>query len=659
MLEISTADLDVSPSKGANNGHISTVSVIILTHNHPDLLARALRSILAQTKLPVEIIIVNYGVIPVNDTIAQYNATGIIRYIVHDNNEDSATARNIGIQMAKGEYIAMLDDYGMYLPNHLEIMVAALKESSCKFAYSFADYIVEDMQNNELVPLDKRQLYPNVVFSMDELLVENFIPTSAWVFLRTLVSEVGAFEHYFGSLEDWEWLIRAANKTDFLTVSDVTLGISQGLNDVQHVLPEQNAQLLRWVKSVYDKHPVTSAQLQLARHERVTFGAAKHLNQEQDMALAATFNAAMAGSLDLITLITITETLNSWNLRNRTVSLYQQWIKHIGTSPLLHAAWFNLAVTLHNLNQYEEAVTAYLQAVAISPSFNLARFQLAALQEQRGRPNEAIENWRTIVRLQTDKNSPDYEQASLNLTRIQSVGNHADSQGVFDSSMKLLIKFPTRDRKDKFFHVLDLYYELLDDIDTTEFCITIDEDDLTMNNVEVLEKLGTYKNLYCYVGHSKSKIEAVNADIPSCNEFDILLLASDDMIPQIKGYDRIIRNRMEALYPDKEGVLWFYDGHRRDLNTLVCMGCEYYKRFGYIYHPAYKSFYCDNEFMLVAEALHKQVFLDEIIIMHEHPDYAIYRDKSDELYVENNKYYSVDFSTFELRKKNNFDLLKS
>ena len=43
--------------------------------------------------------------------------------------------------------------------------------------------------------------------------------------------------------------------------------------------------------------------------------------------------------------------------------------------------------------------------------------------------------------------------------------------------MKLLIKFPTRNRPKKFFEVLDLYYANLNNIDLTQFCISIDEDD--------------------------------------------------------------------------------------------------------------------------------------------------------------------------------------
>jgi hypothetical protein len=104
--------------------------------------------------------------------------------------------------------------------------------------------------------------------------------------------------------------------------------------------------------------------------------------------------------------------------------------------------------------------------------------------------------------------------------------------------MKILIKFPTRSRREKFFKVLDMYYSFANNLDLIHFQISIDEDDPTMNNDEVISKFGTYKNLTCTVGKSENKIHAVNRDI-IVGDWDIVLLASDDMIPKIKGYDDI------------------------------------------------------------------------------------------------------------------------
>lgn len=219
--------------------------------------------------------------------------------------------------------------------------------------------------------------------------------------------------------------------------------------------------------------------------------------------------------------------------------------------------------------------------------------------------------------------------------------------------MNILIKFPTRNRREKFFQVLDLYYNLLDDINKTEFLITIDEDDLSMNNQLTLDKLIQYKNLNFTVGTSENKIHAVNRDIVEKN-WDILLLASDDMIPQIKGYDKIIRDKMSEFFPDTDGVLWFNDGNRKDLNTLSILGLKYYQRFNYIYYHGYKSLWADNEFMTVANLLNKQKFFDEVIIHHEHPDYGF--GNRDDIHSLNSINDSYDRNLFISRKNRNFDL---
>jgi hypothetical protein len=220
--------------------------------------------------------------------------------------------------------------------------------------------------------------------------------------------------------------------------------------------------------------------------------------------------------------------------------------------------------------------------------------------------------------------------------------------------MKILIKFPTRGRSDKFFNVLDIYYQLSDNNDNITFQITIDTDDETMNNNIVLSKLNSYKNLNYTLGVSKNKIDAVNRDI-IIGDWDIILLASDDMIPKVKGYDDIIRNKMTELYPDTDGVLWFNDGNQGDkLNTLCILGKKYYERFNYIYHPDYTSLWADNEFMDVANLLNKQTYFNDVIIRHEHPDVGL--GQRDFVHFDNIKFDYIDKEIYLKRKSNNFNI---
>tara|TARA_R110000765_G_scaffold279134_1_gene376791 strand:- start:8993 stop:9520 length:528 start_codon:yes stop_codon:yes gene_type:complete len=170
----------------------------------------------------------------------------------------------------------------------------------------------------------------------------------------------------------------------------------------------------------------------------------------------------------------------------------------------------------------------------------------------------------------------------------------------------------------------------------------------------VKDVVSQYDNVTLLYGDNKSKIQAINNDMGDI-DFDIVLLASDDMIPQIKGYDTIIKNKMEEFYPDTDGVLWFDDGNRGDgLNTLCILGKKYYDRFGYIYHPEYKSLWCDNEFMDVSKKLNKVKYINQVIIKHEHPDCG-YGDR-DVIHKENYVNDSHDRDVYNKRKKINFNL---
>jgi hypothetical protein len=221
--------------------------------------------------------------------------------------------------------------------------------------------------------------------------------------------------------------------------------------------------------------------------------------------------------------------------------------------------------------------------------------------------------------------------------------------------MKILVKFPTKGRKNKFFNTLKIYQNFCEDIENTHFQITLDEDDETMNNDDVKSILSSFKNISYYYGNSISKIDAINRDMDKNTDWDILLLASDDMIPKIKGYDNIIRERMKETFPDTDGVLWFNDGnHSEKLNTLSILGKKYYDRFNYIYNPKYISTWCDNEFTDVSIKLGKQKYFKEIIIRHEHPEWGF--GTYDQIHSLNYANDQHDNNVYISNKSNNFYL---
>lgn len=223
------------------------------------------------------------------------------------------------------------------------------------------------------------------------------------------------------------------------------------------------------------------------------------------------------------------------------------------------------------------------------------------------------------------------------------------------SKPDIVVKFPSRGRPEKLLSTLKLYLEKADDATRMRFIITLDSDDPTVTPTLIDSLLAMGSNIRVDVGFSGGKIAAINRDLRTLPRFDILLLASDDMIPVVQGYDTVIRTTMHTRHPNTDGVLWFNDGFQgRKLNTLCIMGRKYFQRFGYIYHPDYKSLWCDNEFTDVANILRRQTYIDRIIIRHEHPGNGI--GTPDESYIQNYTNNDADLSVYIRRKKMRFGL---
>jgi glycosyltransferase involved in cell wall biosynthesis len=102
---------------------VNSVSVIVPTYNRADLLPRAIASALEQTCAPLEVIVVDDG--STDDTAARCREWGDrIRYLPIAN-VGVAGARNAGIAIAQGEWIALLDSDDAWESTKLEVQMAA------------------------------------------------------------------------------------------------------------------------------------------------------------------------------------------------------------------------------------------------------------------------------------------------------------------------------------------------------------------------------------------------------------------------------------------------------------------------------------------------------------------------------------------------------
>ncbi len=218
--------------------------------------------------------------------------------------------------------------------------------------------------------------------------------------------------------------------------------------------------------------------------------------------------------------------------------------------------------------------------------------------------------------------------------------------------MNILFKYPTIKRPDWFKSTLQKYMDLLSGQNRYQFLITLNEDDWTMSTPDMKMFMSGFPNVSYRYGKHKNKIDAINADMEG-TEFDILFLISDDMIPMVPGFDLVISEHMKKYFPQLDGALHYNDGccGRDRCITLSIMGRKLYEYFGYIYHPDYSSFYCDNEFTDEVRRLDKVKYFPRVIVQH---DWKGHGDTNDEVYRRNTKLGKSDEAVYNKRKANRF-----
>lgn len=119
------------------------ISVVIPLYNKKEQIAQAIASIMAQTLLPMEIVVVNDGSTDGSELVVEALTNPMIR-LIHQKNGGVSAARNTGIEQAQGAWIAFLDADDQWKPAFLETMQLLVRTyPQCKVvscAYELQDY---------------------------------------------------------------------------------------------------------------------------------------------------------------------------------------------------------------------------------------------------------------------------------------------------------------------------------------------------------------------------------------------------------------------------------------------------------------------------------------------------------------------------------------
>lgn len=208
-----------------------TVSVVIPTFNRGHLVPNAIESVLGQTFAAHEIIVVDDG--STDDTserVGRYE--GRIRY-VHQGNRGVSAAQNKGIELARGDWIAILGSDDLWSPTKLERQVEALAELGERFGACFTDCRFSGRSLDNRSAFELADLTSERATSPMHDLFRFILGRHAAIWVqsllirRSLLERLDGFDERMVVGEDTDLVFRAAFLTQFCFVNEVLVTIDR------------------------------------------------------------------------------------------------------------------------------------------------------------------------------------------------------------------------------------------------------------------------------------------------------------------------------------------------------------------------------------------------------------------------------------------------
>jgi glycosyltransferase involved in cell wall biosynthesis len=207
------------------------VSVIIPTYNRYEMLNHSIRSVLSNTYKNVEIIVINDCSTDqryYSGELETYEKTTIIHLPVnmrvkHNVSAAQGMTRNYGLEKARGEWIAFLDDDDFYLETKIEKQLELMKQYNNILFSTTNMYMI----NHKSISMDKFDFnitpshddYENKILNLEMVTKANHISNSSVIIHHSIVKKTGK-QHIVPREEDWDYWKRALQYTDCLYIGE-------------------------------------------------------------------------------------------------------------------------------------------------------------------------------------------------------------------------------------------------------------------------------------------------------------------------------------------------------------------------------------------------------------------------------------------------------
>ena len=250
------------PKLEAEFGKDSLVSVIIATYNRSSDISRSIQCILSQTWRRLELIVIDDGSDDDTEDIVRSFSDDRLKYIKNPKNMGVSYSRNRGLREAKGDFIVYQDDDDMCRLDKIEKQISFMRNQPLEIAMTYCATInhnraisgITDVPS-EIMPRDRRRNGPCSGFIFPRLLQRNFVPCTAMIMRKTVFENVGIFDEELFAYEDWDLIIRIAQKYDVIFMEEILYDYYQRKGTLSSGRdPEHRGKVLRALQTIDQKY---------------------------------------------------------------------------------------------------------------------------------------------------------------------------------------------------------------------------------------------------------------------------------------------------------------------------------------------------------------------------------------------------------------------
>ena len=205
------------------------VSVVIPAYNSERYIAEAVNSALSQDYPNIEVLVIDDGSTDRTVEVVQQFAHKV--KLLQQENQGSASARNLGISEARGKYIAFLDADDVWIPQKVQIQIVAMETNGFKMAYSRFIWWHPDANGNHPSAVEETALQNNSNISSaalvtgwlyPELLLDCIVWTSTVIVEKAELEAVGKFDSNYRKGQDYDLWLKLSRRIAMLGLETPT-----------------------------------------------------------------------------------------------------------------------------------------------------------------------------------------------------------------------------------------------------------------------------------------------------------------------------------------------------------------------------------------------------------------------------------------------------